>query len=840
MKYFLSFIATFCILSLSIQAQVSRADTKKSNPYHSNYQRISSGSIEFRINDCPVPPAPVAETNISVCEGSNATLTASGSGILGWYDSPTEGEYLGGGSSFTTEAITSTTNFYVQDSTCAPSDTRTMITVTLSSSLPPAIPYAPNEIVCNGESGTLVGYGTREGIISWYDAPTGGNYLGSGYVFHTPPLTSTNGITSYNFYLQDSLCSASGRASALVEVYSSTIPTFDPIEPICYGSTPPELPSNSTNFDIPGTWSPSIVSNTESGTYTFYPYGEYLECNVPVSIFIEVVPPPNAGIINNSGTTILSCETNTISLTATGGVSYTWSGGLGNQAGVNITTAGTYIVTVSSINGCISQSSITITSDFGIAPLPVVSGPKNVCNYVGTAQQVMFTVPVDAGVNYYIWTVPPTLNIVSGQGNDTLIVSIGSGFTASANKQIRVKSFSSCGESETYIHYLSAQSPETPFPIAGPVDVCSYTGTNSTAIYSISSDNAAILYEWSIPLGSEIIENNNTNIKVAYNANFISGIISVRATNNCGTSFLRSLKVKSLFPSKPGLISGPTNTCLYKPTVNNPSGVPAIYSISKVANVVQYNWTVPSGATIISHTNTSTEDIITVNFSNSYLFGSIAVSAENNCGVSSERTLLLNGLSVSSPGRIYGSINACGHLFPEGTVAEYYINPVANATYYNWILPAGISVLTGEGTNSISFYFPSNFESGTVSVYASNACGNSGTRSLSIVKLNCKTLITGNNKSTKEPLYTDRFNIEPKISIDLFPNPSTSTFNIKVNSKNSDQVVVNVLDMQGRLIKKFKIIANEKGSFGVDLKSGTYIIEVIQGSVRRQIKAVKL
>lgn len=81
---------------------------------------------------CSVPVAPTnttASSAMSVCPGGSTTLTASGTGTLGWYDATNN--YLGGGSSFTTSAISSETTFYVQDSTCFPS-TRTAVTVSIT------------------------------------------------------------------------------------------------------------------------------------------------------------------------------------------------------------------------------------------------------------------------------------------------------------------------------------------------------------------------------------------------------------------------------------------------------------------------------------------------------------------------------------------------------------------------------------------------------------------------------------------------------------------------------------------------------------------------------------
>jgi len=72
---------------------------------------------------------------------------------------------------------------------------------------------------------------------------------------------------------------------------------------------------------------------------------------------------PIAGITNNTGTTVLTCETTFISVTATGGAFYSWSGGLGNNANASITAPGTYTVTVTDANGCTDTETVNITKD---------------------------------------------------------------------------------------------------------------------------------------------------------------------------------------------------------------------------------------------------------------------------------------------------------------------------------------------------------------------------------------------------------------------------------------------------------------------------------------------
>jgi hypothetical protein len=53
----------------------------------------------------------------------------------------------------------------------------------------------------------------------------------------------------------------------------------------------------------------------------------------------------------------------------------------------------------------------------------------------------------------------------------------------------------------------------------------------------------------------------------------------------------------------------------------------------------------------------------------------------------------------------------------------FSIDPVANATGYNWYLPPGATITGGNGTNSITVEFNNNALGGEVSVFAENDCG---------------------------------------------------------------------------------------------------------------------
>ncbi|WP_271407469.1 PKD domain-containing protein, partial [Tenacibaculum soleae] len=74
---------------------------------------------------------------------------------------------------------------------------------------------------------------------------------------------------------------------------------------------------------------------------------------------------PTASITNDNGLA-LSCSVPSTTLTASGGTSYSWSDGstvVGTNAGLTVTTAGTFTVTVTGANGCTDTASVTTTLD---------------------------------------------------------------------------------------------------------------------------------------------------------------------------------------------------------------------------------------------------------------------------------------------------------------------------------------------------------------------------------------------------------------------------------------------------------------------------------------------
>src|SRR5690606_41045913 len=122
-----------------------------------------------------------------------------------------------------------------------------------------------------------------------------------------------------------------------------------------------------------GETTPSITVTT-ADTFTVTVTGEN-GCNATASETVTLDDSLPAATIANEGLE-LSCNITSLTLTASGGVSYSWSNGstvVGTSAAFEVSAAGTYTVTVTGENGCIATASETITLDDSLAAAAIAN-----------------------------------------------------------------------------------------------------------------------------------------------------------------------------------------------------------------------------------------------------------------------------------------------------------------------------------------------------------------------------------------------------------------------------------------------------------------------------------
>ena len=131
----------------------------------------SGKAVDFALVVLPcTTPLPPLTHSASHCENGTVTLTASGcSGTYSWYSSSSSDVVLGTNSSFTTPALSTTTNYFVSCTVNNCESTRTVATATI---IAPTITSNASEIICAGAPMTLTASGCT-GTITWSTGATG-------------------------------------------------------------------------------------------------------------------------------------------------------------------------------------------------------------------------------------------------------------------------------------------------------------------------------------------------------------------------------------------------------------------------------------------------------------------------------------------------------------------------------------------------------------------------------------------------------------------------------------------------------------------------------------------
>jgi hypothetical protein len=275
-------------------------------------------------------------------------------------------------------------------------------------------------------------------------------------------------------------------------------------------------------------------------------------CTSSCSITLTVNPLPVCSIAGNNTV----CSGVATSFTASGGTSYSWSGPSGFTANTdiitNITTAGTYNVTVTNSSGCTSSCSRTLT----VNPLPVcaIAGNNTVCSGVATS----FTA---SGGTSYSWSGP------SGFTANTAIIT---NITTAGTYNVTVTNSSGCTSSCSRTLTVNA------------LPICSITGSNTICSGQSTSFTASggTSYSWSGPSGFNANTAIITNITAA-------GTYNVTVTNSSGCTSSCSIPLT--------VNTSPTVT-VNSPLYCSNLAAPTITATPIPAGTYNYVWTVPAGA----------------------------------------------------------------------------------------------------------------------------------------------------------------------------------------------------------------------------------------------------
>ena len=560
-------------------------------------------------------------------------------------------------------------------------------TVTVTDNVNPTI-TAPAAVAVNADQGLCTASGVSLGT------PSTADNCAVASVTNNAPATFPVGTTTVTWTVVD-VNGNTNTATQSVTVTDTQAPVISGTPAsftatiTCAGPVSWTAPTATDNCNVT-----SFTSNIQPGAS--FPIGNTTVTytaidaagNTTITSFVVTV---NGFGISNTTSSDVTCNgaaNGTAAITvinAQGTVSYLWSNGATTAAVSNL-TPGSYTVTATN-GACVVNSSVTIAEP---AALVVSTASTNVtCNGAANGTATASFTGGNSG-HTYSWSNGATTAAINNltPGTYTVIVTDSKG--CSDTKSVTITEPAVLAATSTQGATITCWGATTTVTVAATGGTAPYTGTGT---FTVGGGT--------------------------YN-------YTITDANGCTTATSITVSQPPALPAL-GAIQGTLTNC-----VSYAAGS-VTYTIAPVTdgvNTTTYTWTVPTGLTITSGqgTNTITASWTSLTIDPS-ISGTVSVVAVTAC-TSRTQTAAVSYASTSpvTPGSISGDSRLC-----PGVNATYSVAPVARATSYNWTVPTGMTITSGQGTNVITVTVGGSYSGGNVTVSAANACGASPVRTRSTV-----------------------------------------------------------------------------------------------------------
>ncbi len=333
-----------------------------------------------------------------------------------------------------------------------------------------------------------------------------------------------------------------------------------------------------------------------------------------------------------------------------------------------------------------------------------ISGPVNACAFIGTNNEASYSIRQVLNATSYIWTVPAGAVIISHPGGlaetDTIItVAFNNNFVSGSTIAVQA---AGCVPSASRTLAILRVLPTTPGLIAGSINACPFMQSASnpsgtSVFYTIRKVVNATGYNWNAAVGSTILSHpggsgiNDTIIEVNYSSAFVSGAVTVAATNACGTGTVRSLSIAKLNAGAPSQIDViQLNSC--------PDRQYSYTLASLPNNAIGINWTIPNDAVLVSGQGSTS---IIVSYPATSVTGNVTATPYNNCSSGTTRTVAVKiaACAVTEFARIGDKVEVLPALkllqvnvFPNPSVNDFKILATSGSN-----MPVNIRILDLQG-----------------------------------------------------------------------------------------------------------------------------------------------
>ncbi|MFA5670723.1 MAG: hypothetical protein WC967_15920, partial [Balneolaceae bacterium] len=302
--------------------------------YQANNNNFYNGNYSVGLSISQLHPSlPPDVSDVSICEGESATLTASGG--MGtpydWYTSLSASTPVHTGNSYTVSPATSTT-YYVSSGTGICASPRTPVTVTISPSTVTVDMLVANTTICEGEDVTIVAdvTGTFSGNYQWESSTNGTTWQSEGTTsINEITITNLTQTTHFKVVLDGTsgFCSPDVTPVIITANPNPTVTLTASSLEICAGESVTLTASGASSYTwtgagTSGTGNTQTVSPTTQTTYTVTGTTNGCEGTVQ-NVVVDVNPNPTVTLTASS---LEICAGESVTLTASGASSYTWTG----------------------------------------------------------------------------------------------------------------------------------------------------------------------------------------------------------------------------------------------------------------------------------------------------------------------------------------------------------------------------------------------------------------------------------------------------------------------------------------------------------------------------------
>lgn len=338
----------------------------------------------------PLPPVS-AGNDQEICKGESVMLTASGNGTgLRWSTGDTTASIMVSPVSSSSFAVTMTAA-----NGCTVSD---VVTVTVHPL--PSVNLGADTSICYGETKVLAASG---GVI--YTWNTGESTASIEPVIIATSMYSVTATTAFGCMASDNIVITVKALPSADAGRGDTVCAGEPVTLIASGGGTYSWSNGSGSNFI-------IVFPAVSGYYYVTVTSAFNGCSASDSVHVKVNPVPSFDFSSTEDI----CNGSTLTLSASGGDSYSWSTGeTSSSIDVSPSSDRTYSVTASTNMGCIASDTVRVV----VRPIPVAYAGQDVT--ICDGEQISLT--ATGGTDYH-WSTGSNQNPLPVRPSDTTTYSV--------------------------------------------------------------------------------------------------------------------------------------------------------------------------------------------------------------------------------------------------------------------------------------------------------------------------------------------------------------------------------------------------------------------------------